>query len=70
MRWCDDPAAAEELAQFFAVLDWITAEAMRFGCARLFLESGVQNHRAHEFFEREGFAICSVVMMKPLTPPA
>ncbi len=44
----------------------ITNEAVRLGCARLFLESGVKNHHAHELFEHEGFATCSIVMMKPL----
>lgn len=52
------------------ILDWITAEAERAGCKRLFLESGGHNDRAHHFFEREGFAQCSIVMMKTLKPPA
>ena len=46
------------------LLDWVMREAKSHGCVRVFLESGVQNHRAHEFFEREGFSVCSVVMMK------
>jgi hypothetical protein len=33
---------------------------------RLFLESGVLNHRAHEFFERQGFRQASIVMMRDL----
>lgn len=36
------------------------------GCVRLFLESGLQNHAAHRFFEREGFRRTSVVMVKEL----
>ena len=52
------------------IVDWVTREAERIGCARLFLESGISNHRAHEFFHREGFAECSVVMMKPIKPQA
>lgn len=50
------------------ILDWITREAERAGCHRLFLESGFGNHRAHEFFHREGFEECSVVMMKTIKP--
>ena len=49
------------------MLQWILDEAIRVGCAQAFLESGVGNSAAHEFFEREGFKICSVVMIKPLT---
>jgi GNAT superfamily N-acetyltransferase len=47
-------------------MDWIAAEATARGIRRLFLESGKDNHRAHHFFEREGFEICSVVMMRSL----
>lgn len=50
------------------ILDWITREAEQAGCHRLFLESGFSNHRAHEFFHREGFTECSVVMMKTIKP--
>ena len=49
-----------------AVLDWIAAKARAHGIRRLFLESGVDNGRAHDFFEREGFRPTSVVMMKEL----
>jgi len=49
-----------------AVLDWITAEARTRNIRRLFLESGVQNERAHHFFEHEGFQTVSVVMMRSL----
>jgi ribosomal protein S18 acetylase RimI-like enzyme len=48
------------------VCDWIAAEAVARNIYRLFLESGVTNNRAHEFFEREGFKICSFVMMRSL----
>jgi len=51
-----------------AVLDWVTREAEAVSCQRLFLESGTNNDRAHHFFEREGFEVCSVVMMKRLDP--
>jgi GNAT superfamily N-acetyltransferase len=48
------------------VMDWIVAEALARGVSRLFLESGKNNHSAHHFFEREGFEICSIVMMRSL----
>jgi GNAT superfamily N-acetyltransferase len=49
-----------------AVLDWIAVEARAQGIRRLFLESGITNRRAHDFFEREGFRSVSMVMMKSL----
>jgi ribosomal protein S18 acetylase RimI-like enzyme len=49
-----------------AMLDWIAAESRARGIRRLFLESGVNNERAHGFFEREGFRPTSVVMMREL----
>jgi GNAT superfamily N-acetyltransferase len=49
-----------------AMLDWIAAEARVRGIRRLFLESGINNERAHAFFEREGFHSTSVVMMREL----
>jgi len=49
-----------------AILDWIAAEARTREVRRLFLESGVQNERAHHFFEQEGFQTVSVVMMRSL----
>jgi ribosomal protein S18 acetylase RimI-like enzyme len=49
-----------------AMLDWIAAEALKRGIRRLFLESGLANQRAHDFFEREGFHQTSMVMMKSL----
>lgn len=49
-----------------AFLAWITAECRARGIRRLFLESGHDNHRAHEFFAREGFSPVSVVMMKDI----
>ncbi len=51
-----------------AIIAWVTAEAEAAGCQRIFLESGLGNHRAHELFEHEGFATCSIVMMKKLRP--
>lgn len=49
-------------------LDWLDAECRRRGITRLFLESGIGNHRAHELFERDGFKPISVVMMKSIDP--
>lgn len=46
------------------VMDWITAEATARNIGRLFLESGVNNQRAHHFFEREGFQATSLVMVR------
>jgi GNAT superfamily N-acetyltransferase len=51
-----------------AMVDWITAEARARSINRLFLESGQNNSRAHHFFEREGFEVCSIVMMRSLDP--
>jgi GNAT superfamily N-acetyltransferase len=49
-----------------AVIDWITEEAQARGVHRLMLESGVKNERAHEFFQRENFVICSKVMIREI----
>ncbi len=49
-----------------AIIDWVVARARAQGCERMFLESGVNNHRAHELFERVGFEQVSVVLMKRL----
>jgi len=42
------------------------AEARLRDIRRLFLESGLQNERAHHFFEQEGFHAVSVIMMRSL----
>lgn len=47
-----------------ACLDWVTQESRSRGISRVFLESGINNHRAHELFKRDGFEPVSVVMMK------
>jgi GNAT superfamily N-acetyltransferase len=51
-----------------AIIDWVTRQAEAAGCERIFLESGLGNHKAHELFHREGFAETSVVMMKKIKP--
>lgn len=45
---------------------WLVPQARAEGHARLFLESGVGNQAAHRFFETEGFAQTSIVMMRDL----
>ena len=49
-------------------LDWLDGECRKRGIPRQFLESGIDNKRAHELFERGGFHPVSVVMMKNLDP--
>lgn len=50
-------------AQF---MRWIVSECENRGIHRLFLESGINNERAHTFFENQGFNPVSVVMMKEI----
>ncbi len=45
----------------------IEARAHQRGARWLFLESGLNNHGAHGFFERGGFQPISKVFVKPLT---
>ncbi|TPQ39734.1 hypothetical protein C2U70_06780 [Bradyrhizobium guangdongense] len=49
-----------------AFMDWIFEQSRQRGIARLFLESGITNEHAHEFFEELGFSQVSMVMMKTL----
>jgi GNAT superfamily N-acetyltransferase len=53
-----------------AIIRWVTRQAEAAGCQRIFLESGLGNHKAHDLFHREGFAETSVVMMKKINPAA
>ncbi|MGL4290072.1 MAG: GNAT family N-acetyltransferase [Phreatobacter sp.] len=48
------------------LLDWLVIEARKRGAIRLFLESGIHNISAHGFFEKQGFAKLSTVMMREL----
>lgn len=48
------------------LLDWVEDQVRSVGGKHLFLESGLQNHHAHDFFKKEGFLTCSVVMVKPI----
>ena len=47
-------------------IDWIAFSVKSFGNKRLFLESGKNNTKAHHFFEKMGFELTSVVMMRDL----
>ncbi|MCF1743616.1 GNAT family N-acetyltransferase [Paradevosia shaoguanensis] len=47
-------------------IDWVEEQCRERGIRRLFLESGIGNARAHEFFEREGFVKTAVTMMREL----
>lgn len=49
-----------------ALFDWLADQCRAHGVTRFFLESGVDNHRAHHFFERHGFRQTSIVMMRDL----
>lgn len=49
-----------------ALVDFVLAEAKKRGIGWAFLESGLNNHRAHDFFEREGFEVVSKVFAKRL----
>ena len=51
-----------------SMLEWIEQEAKERRISCLFLESGIHNVRAHDFFHRYGFRTCSVTMMKSLDP--
>lgn len=47
-----------------AAIRWILDQCRAEGVKRVFLESGVDNHRGHAFFESHGFNQCSIVMMR------
>jgi len=49
-----------------ALFDWLAEQCRTRGVTRFFLESGIDNHRAHHFFERHGFRQTSIVMMRDL----
>jgi GNAT superfamily N-acetyltransferase len=48
------------------VTHWLEEQALRLGCSRVFLESGLHNEGAHSFFHQLGFKTCSITMMKTL----
>jgi len=49
-----------------ALVDWVSKACREQGLRRMFLESGLGNHRAHHFFEQQGFKQTSIVMMRDL----
>lgn len=52
-----------------AMVVWLEAQAALAGnIGKFFLESGLRNHAAHKFFERFGYATCSLTMLKSLRP--
>lgn len=48
------------------MIEWLSQEAKRNGCAQLHLDSGVQRHEAHRFYFREGMKIASHHFSKSL----
>ena len=48
------------------MIRWIMDQFKHAKVGRVFLESGVGNHGAHDFFERLGFKQVSIVMMRDL----
>jgi len=49
-----------------AMVEWCVEHLRSAGAERVFLESGIGNSAAHEFFEHLGFNPVSVVMMRQL----
>lgn len=49
------------------LLSWLEAQLQARQVTRVFLESGLENTRAHRFFHQQGYATCSVNMLKELT---
>lgn len=48
------------------MVDWISEEMKSRGVGAIFLESGLANHAAHEFFKNEGFSVVSVTMQRKI----
>jgi len=48
------------------MVEWISNEMKSRGVGAIFLESGLTNHGAHEFFKGEGFSAVSVTMQRKL----
>jgi len=49
-----------------ALVGWVESRLREVGIPRIFIESGIENTRAHAFFIRNGFAVTSLAMMKEL----
>jgi GNAT superfamily N-acetyltransferase len=48
------------------LMEAVEGEAARRGAKWIFLESGKDNHKGHDFFERHGYAELSRVFIKPV----
>ena len=48
------------------LLSWLEKQLKDEGAERIFIESGIDNMRAHDFFSTNGFKRCSLVMFKDL----
>lgn len=48
------------------LLNWLEYSLKEMGIKLLFLESGINNHGAHAFFETNGFSVSSKIMVKEL----
>jgi N-acetylglutamate synthase-like GNAT family acetyltransferase len=46
------------------ILNWVELQAAKMKAVDLFLESGIANEDAHDFFEKNGFEVVSKVMIK------
>jgi GNAT superfamily N-acetyltransferase len=46
------------------ILNWVELQAGKMKAVDLFLESGITNEDAHNFFEKNGFEVVSKVMTK------
>ena len=45
---------------------WLDSQLVQMGVSKIFLESGINNKRAHTFFTAFGFEPCSLVMQKDI----
>lgn len=59
-------ATARGLGVGTGLMSWIEQELVAAGVTRVFLESGINNTRAHALFQRRGYTITSVTMFKDL----
>ena len=48
------------------LLSWVEKALVAENVSRVFLETGIRNSRAHEFFQKRGYSVTSRVMMKIL----
>jgi ribosomal protein S18 acetylase RimI-like enzyme len=48
------------------LLSWVENAVQREGIKHIFLESGLQNNKAHSFFEKHGYRTTSIIMYKQM----